>query len=626
MNNPGGLRRGLRPGRSLLALALALACGAGACNRGGDPAGAGEGKGVKASPAGRAPGSGAAAGNRAGGQPSPAPPGKQPSFLSTSDKLNQPPDPESDPPCPREERQVRGVIDADAHWCGEVRVEGHVRVAAGATLTIAPGTRVYFKPYRGLWEPERRLRLRVEGRLLANGRRGAMIRFSSGHADPVNGDWEMVELRGANGSRISYARFEYGRRGLWIEGTEAKLDHVVARFNNREGIAVHNGSKVTIASSRIYANGYNCVDVKKDNEVQIRGSYLANCGVVGVHVSRSSALLEQNLLEGHSEAVYLGGGARVILRANRFNAPRGCALSCAGKNTLRMANNVFDGIPRKLAVDCEGSQVQRLQTTLEAPTGLLTGIREGDSSYIDYIPGRRGHDAFSYLLPDRHATRRLTTRLGEDLGLVCSVALDGKQLLLANLDGQVMRVEPATGDVVERFKAPGTQPRGMVVFKERLFINDYLDRKIYAVDPHDGELQGQFSSPDPRDGCIGITTDGENLYLLGWATPRVYHVSPEGKLLDSFAAPAWDLGAGIKLPVRGGLEWDGEAFWAPADRLLRFDRTGKVLGWIHGPADRIWDMAWDGEALWTTIRTREAWTHSARVVRVLPLTLEPPEP
>jgi hypothetical protein len=82
------------------------------------------------------------------------------------------------------------------------------------------------------------------------------------------------------------------------------------------------------------------------------------------------------------------------------------------------------------------------------------------------------------------------------------------------------------------------------------------------------------------------------------------------------AAPHRMIGAGVRLWAAGGLTWDGEAFWAPSDRLVRFDRKGRVLGWIHSTSERVWDMAWDGRTLWTTQRANETWENTPRLFQV----------
>ncbi len=66
----------------------------------------------------------------------------------------------------------RGQLKGHTRWCGQVDVAGNILVPRGAILTVDPGTVVRFRAYQGYEAPERNLRLRVEGRILANGRPG----------------------------------------------------------------------------------------------------------------------------------------------------------------------------------------------------------------------------------------------------------------------------------------------------------------------------------------------------------------------------------------------------------------------------------------------------------------------
>ena len=50
--------------------------------------------------------------------------------------------------------------------------------------------------------------------------------------------------------------------------------------------------------------------------------------------------------------------------------------------------------------------------------------------------------------------------------------------------------------------------------------------------------------------------------------------------------------------------------------------VGKELAWIHSTSDRVWDLTWDGEALWTTQRANENWVDFPRIFRVEPRALQ----
>jgi hypothetical protein len=520
--------------------------------------------------------------------------------------------------CAASRRAVSGRLTNHTRWCKTVDVVGNLLVPPGVTLVVDPGTRVRFKAYRGYKHPERRLQLRVEGTLLARGTRQRPIRFTSSAADARNGDWSMIKLVESRGSRVENTIVEFAQHGLNLWRTNITLDGVVLRFHNWEGLYLENRCKVKVRRSRIYANGYNCIAAEQFNDLDVRGSYIANCGSSGVLIDVSRAHLSRNLIEGSPEGVMLDNGARVTLRSNRFTGQIDAAVSCGqGNNRIEHAANVFDGVPERRRFVCADGVVEaREGDPSKAPRELRTGIVEGPAAYLDYIPGELPHDTYPYVYPDRDETRAVTHKIGGGLGLTWSLAWDGAALWTATLGGKLHRLDPVSGKVLQTFAAPGPQPWGMTFARQHLWVNDFAQRKIYKLDPKDGSVRHAFAAPDPAGGCKGLASDGKHLFALGWGTHRLYTLTWSGKVSSSVPVPAWDLGGGAKRWVAGGLTWDGASFWGPADRLIRFGPDGKMRGWIYATSERVWDLTWDGKALWTTQRANENWRAIPRLFRV----------
>ena len=306
------------------------------------------------------------------------------------------------------------------------------------------------------------------------------------------------------------------------------------------------------------------------------------------------------------------------LIANSFSAQKGCSVSCDAGVLLRRANNNFAGDPEANSLCCQEGKVTKVEAENEPPAIFRSGVREGLSSYIDYIPGQVNLDPFPYLLPDKSETRMVDKKIGAGLWMTWAIAWDEPYLWVADLEGKVSRLDSQSGEVLQSFQTTLSEPWGMTVFQGMLWINDYNKQAIFLIDPKSGKVRKRIPSPDPADGCRGMADNGKEVYLLGYATPRIYVLSAEGKLLDQFPAPSvapWP-GAAVKDPVRGGLAWDGESFWAPVGRLVRFNREGKLLDWIHGTGSEIMGLAWDGDHLWTTPRLNETWKETPRFYRV----------
>lgn len=529
-------------------------------------------------------------------------------------------------PCQPPMGPVGGTLQRDTRWCGEVLVGSNLLVPRGVTLTVEPGTVVRFRRYRGYKEPHLRLMLRVEGTLVAVGSADKLVRFTSDDKEPRNGDWSMLKLVGSEGSRIAYAVLEFAQHGLNVWNSSLSVEHSVVRFNNWEGVYAENHGKLRLHKSRVYGNGYNCVAVEQFVDLEVTDSYIANCGTSGIHVDASRAHIQGNLVEGCQESITIDNDAEVVVVGNRLAGPRLATVSCGdGKNRVKVGGNVVDGLPADKAVHCQKAQLEKVPFTGAAPRELVTGVVEGTSPYLDYIPGDLPQDLYPYVYPPLDRTRRVVRKLGGGLGLTWSVAWDGKALWTANLGGKLYKLEPKQGKVLATYEAPGPQTWGMTHDGQRLWVNDFARRKIFALDPKNAKVIKSFDAPDPAGGCKGLAHDGQHLYALGWATHKLYQLSEEGKVLSEVPSPWRELGGGVKLYAAGGLAWDGRTFWAPADRLLRFGKDGKLLGWIHATSERVWGMAWDGEALWTTQRANENWEDYPRLFRVKVLAVQPPE-
>ncbi|MEZ4239420.1 MAG: serine/threonine-protein kinase [Myxococcota bacterium] len=134
------------------------------------------------------------------------------------------------PGCPDPDGRARvelsGNIDADAELtCARDYVlSGKVRVQAGATLTVAPGTRV-------LGRNDSVLVVEPGGRLVADGRADAPIVFTSAADAPAAGDWGGVVLLGRAPTNLPDRKFKGLRpEGDLFGGDRADDDSGVLRY------------------------------------------------------------------------------------------------------------------------------------------------------------------------------------------------------------------------------------------------------------------------------------------------------------------------------------------------------------------------------------------------------------
>ena len=120
-----------------------------------------------------------------------------------------------------------GRIEQDTTWRDTVYVIGDVTIASGATLTLAPDTKVHFMPYRddtqgGL--DSTRTELIVEGRLHAQA--GGIV-FCSAAATALGADWYGIVVKRGGLADVSNATIRDGLRCLYAErGGRVRMDHI----------------------------------------------------------------------------------------------------------------------------------------------------------------------------------------------------------------------------------------------------------------------------------------------------------------------------------------------------------------------------------------------------------------
>jgi tetratricopeptide (TPR) repeat protein len=99
-------------------------------------------------------------------------------------------------------QNVSGVININTIWSGYYNVIDNIAVSPLATLTILPGTEIYFTSKKSL---------NVYGKLIANGNSSARIKFTS-TGPTSHSSWGSIILNGTSsaGSSITYADILYG--------------------------------------------------------------------------------------------------------------------------------------------------------------------------------------------------------------------------------------------------------------------------------------------------------------------------------------------------------------------------------------------------------------------------------
>jgi hypothetical protein len=160
--------------------------------------------------------------------------------------------------------QVNANVTSNATWTAAgspYMLNAEVRVAAGVTLTLAPGIVVAFNQTGTSTD-----RMWVDGSLVAAGSSGNAVEFTSAEAlsgAGAPGQYSGVAVNpSSTGSRFSYVEVRYGGSGstAYAYGAltlsaSAPVDHVTFEYNQSAGLHVDSEAVVDVSSSTFMNNG-----------------------------------------------------------------------------------------------------------------------------------------------------------------------------------------------------------------------------------------------------------------------------------------------------------------------------------------------------------------------------------
>ncbi len=181
-----------------------------------------------------------------------------------------------------------GNIRNDTTWKrGSVHyIHGDVRILNGATLTIEAGVEVRFYEVKGTGGYEDGAELVVyKGALVAEGKAGMPVKFTSANGVKKMGDWGAVVVEGSNQIILENAIIEYATNGLRLQDTtttgssRSSFDGTVVRYCLNNGVLAYN-SRADLYHISVENNGYagvktlwNCNVGINYSDIRGNGSY-----------------------------------------------------------------------------------------------------------------------------------------------------------------------------------------------------------------------------------------------------------------------------------------------------------------------------------------------------------------
>lgn len=162
------------------------------------------------------------------------------------------------------------ILTRDIIWQGNVEIEGLVRVKEGVTLTILPGTKIFFKKIYTDNDTVGDSELNIEGKLNAIGAVDAPIIFTSAEEEKQRADWKFVYLSFNQGSELLYCRFEYAFTGLQVHYSHVNINHCLFE-NNVEGMR-YSTVKLILENSTFRHNIYGLRYEERDSNAIVRNN------------------------------------------------------------------------------------------------------------------------------------------------------------------------------------------------------------------------------------------------------------------------------------------------------------------------------------------------------------------
>ncbi len=480
-----------------------------------------------------------------------------------------------------------GTISQDETWSGPIFVNASIVVPSGVTLTINPGTKIYFAPSRDYKNQTTVGFAVVGGTVIAIGTPEQQIWFTSDAEVPINGDWSGIELYNTNTSIFEYVIVEFSGLGISQFDSKANISHSIVRWVNAEGIYMERSSPV-IEYNLLYGNGYHEIALEQYNyDVKIRNNIFAG-GHVPFIVFDSTVTLEGNYFYN-------------------YNTSTSPAISVAGIADANVTGNKFDDFNNDTAISRLSSMCTLLTANNDFGNGSVPipdlGFEDIKNYNLGYTPGDT-EDQYMYVFSSVDETRRAVKRIGTGLGFGWAFEYANGYLWKMG-SGDLVRIDPVTGNhttfSVDTSKIEG--PRGLCYDGEYFWTQDHSLLKIvkFKVNATAVTIYDSFDIPENETGARqSLSTDGTYLYVPNRSGNKMFELYKNGTIHREIAMPGLDL--------VGPITWNGTHFWTGnGQHLIAFTKNGTIEGRVYDVARGISGITWDGTYLWGLYKTCELW-------------------
>lgn len=469
-------------------------------------------------------------------------------------------------PATQVQRFEDALLTADTLWRGSILIDGQVKVAKGATLTIAPGSDIAFVRkdlnQDGLGDGT----LIIEGRLLALGTRSQPIRFRSAAADPQPGDWLEIHSDFSKEIHLRYCEIRDSAYTLHAHFTRGIVEdcHI---HHNIDGCRLGEAT-FTLRHNLIEDNQGKGINFRNAT-VEIRRNIIRRNGAgIFLFESNRSATIEHNNLYANRDNFRLGDFFTddVQLGENWWGSadPQAVAESIFDRRQDPTIGQVsLNPGPAPAWVEGTGPRdALTLRQAWRLETGGFvdaTAVVAGEQVFVP------GWDGQLYAL-----TAKGKIRWQADLGAEADAtpAVDANLVYVQTWGRQVLALARDDGSVRWRFAyapslADDHRQGGLLRVNDLLLVPAW-NGTLYALDAASGRLRWQYGTAGPLRAAPLL--DGDRIYLAA-GDGSLSALGLSGALLwsRSLAAP---LLASPALSDFGPVVVDREG------TLIGFDRDG----------------------------------------------------
>jgi hypothetical protein len=384
---------------------------------------------------------------------------------------------------------------------------------------------------------------------------------------------------------------EFAELGIAQFDSSATISNSIIRWNNSEGLYAER-SRPIFRYNTLYGNGYHEIALEQYNEnVQILYNIIRD-GHYGVHCEKTTAYLEGNYFENEKfKAITAGMGSHLVIKRNRFeNIGHTPPISIYDGATAEIENNDYG----------EG--------TITIPELDYEDVKHFE---LGYVPGDP-QDRYPYIYDNVDETRRVIKKIGQGLSFGWALVYAENYLWRFSLgSGEIgssldfIKIDPVTGNYQKYGNNEIMNPRGLAYDGEYFWVNDFSLLKIkFKLEGGYVRIYGSFDIPEKeKGGTMGLTTDGDHLYLKSRDGSKLYKLDKSGNLIGQIYLQN-------NIRFDSDIVWTGNYFWASGGcrkGIGKFTIEGNLVGEIYPPAKDTWALAWDGNYLWSIQRTCEMW-------------------